>query len=87
VGLGGIASRAGGEHRAARVDAERMGRDGGEASGQGMGGGDDLRPRQGGGGGMIVFRGMAGGVGADMRRSCRYGKLACGRFAAAAGVR
>jgi hypothetical protein len=33
VGLGGIASGAGGEHRAARVDAERMGRGGGEASG------------------------------------------------------
>jgi hypothetical protein len=73
VGLGGIASGAGGEHRAARVDAERMGRGGGEASGQGMGGGDDLGPRQVGGGGMIMFRGMAGGVGADMRRSCGYG--------------
>jgi hypothetical protein len=33
VGLGGIASGAGGEHRAARVDAERMGRGGGEAAG------------------------------------------------------
>jgi hypothetical protein len=73
VGLGGIASGAGGEHRAARVDAERMGRGGGEASGQGMGGGDDLGLRQVGGGGMIVFRGMASGMGADMRRSCRYG--------------
>jgi hypothetical protein len=54
VGLGGITSGAGGEHRAARVDAKRMGHGGGEASGQGMGGGDNLRPRQVGGGGMVV---------------------------------